>query len=176
MALVTSNQWIMTSANGLTTNSTHSFRVDYVTEDGRRSPLSLPVSGTTWSGLNWNGIPYEWMAQYFGGYSNGKYTPNFWPSSGALLSAGGPSVLKVFLSGGDPFDSTTWLQTSLTRTAQGLFLVWNTQPGFTYQVQLTTDFKMWTNLGDARFAAGTTDSIYVGGNSVGYYRVLLLRQ
>ena len=30
-ALTTSNVWTMTAANGLTTNSTHSFQVDYVT-------------------------------------------------------------------------------------------------------------------------------------------------
>ena len=64
----------------------------------------------------------------------------------------------------------------LTPTAQGMFLSWNTQPGATYQVQVTTDLKTWVNAGSARFAAGTTDSIYVGGSSNGYYRVVLLRQ
>ena len=49
-ALTTSNVWTMTAANGLTTNSTHSFQVDYVTTDGRRSPISPSASGTTWSG------------------------------------------------------------------------------------------------------------------------------
>jgi hypothetical protein len=34
----------------------------------------------------------------------------------------------------------------------------------------------WSNLGGPRFAAGTNDSIFVGGSSAGYYRVLLLRQ
>jgi hypothetical protein len=34
----------------------------------------------------------------------------------------------------------------------------------------------WINLGSPRFAAGTTDSIYVGGSAAGYYRVVLLRQ
>ena len=53
---------------------------------------------------------------------------------------------------------------------------WNTQPGATYQVQSTTNFTSWSNVGSPRFAAGTTDSIYTGGSSVGYYRILLLRQ
>ena len=57
-----------------------------------------------------------------------------------------------------------------------MFLSWNTQAGASYQVQATTDLLTWTNVGSARFAAGTADSIYVGGNSNGYYRVLLLRQ
>jgi hypothetical protein len=63
-----------------------------------------------------------------------------------------------------------------------LFLSWNTQPGATYQVQVTTSFMhmasdtLWSNLGSPRFAAGTNDSIYVGGGMAGYYQVMLLRQ
>ena len=153
-ALTTSNVWTMTAANGLTTNSTHSFQVDYVTTAGTRSPLSPSVSGTTWSGLNWGGIPYEWMAEYFGGYYNGTYHTNYWPSAGTLLASGGPTLLQVFLSGGNPFDSSTWLQTALTKTPQGLFLSWNTQPGFTYQVQVTTNFTAWSNRGRAAVRGG----------------------
>jgi hypothetical protein len=173
-ALTTSNVWTMTAANGLTANSTHSFQLDYVTTDGRRSPISPSASGSTWSGLNWGGIPYEWMAEFFGGYSNGKYTTNYWPSAGTLLASGGPTLLQVFLSSGNPLDSSTWLQTVLTKTSQGLFLSWNPQPGLTYQVQMTTNFTSWSNVGTPRFAAGTSDSIYVGGGSAGYYRILLL--
>jgi len=82
----------------------------------------------------------------------------------------------VFLSGGNPLNSSTWLRTALANTPQGLFLDWNTQPGFTYQVQTTTNFGTWSNLGAPRFAAGASDLIFVGGSSAGYYRVLLLRQ
>jgi hypothetical protein len=171
-ALTTNNFWTMTAANdGLTTNSTHSFQVDYVTTDGRRSPLSPSVSGTTWSGANYYGLPFEWMEEYYG--------LNFaaWPANvNAPLVPGGPTLFQVFLSGGNPLDSSTWLQTSLTKTSQGMFLSWNTQPGFTYQVQVTTNFTSWSNLNTPRFAAGTNDSIYVGGGTAGYYRVLLLRQ
>jgi hypothetical protein len=175
-ALITSNVWTMTSANGLATNSTHSFAVDYTTMDGRRSPLSPSSSGSTWSGLNWGGIPYEWMAEFFGGYINGAYHTTFWSSPNAPVASGGPTLLQVFLSGGNPFDPSTWLRTSLSNTPEGLFLSWNPQPGFTYQVQVSTNLGVWSNLGAPRFAAGTTDSIYVGKSSAGYYRVLLLRQ
>jgi len=173
-ASVITNQWTMTAAYGLTTNSTHSFKVDYVVTDGRRAPKSAASSGTTWSGLNWGGIPYEWMAIYFGGYFNGNYTTTFWPSAGSVL---GPNVTltKVFVSGGNPYDSNTWLKQQLSKTAQGLYLSWNTQPGATYQVQMTTNLKTWTNVGSPRFAAGTTDSIFVGGSPVGYYQVVLMR-
>jgi hypothetical protein len=169
--VVTTNAWVMTAADGLTASSTNWFAVDYVTADGSRSPLSPSASGTTWSGYSWYGIPFEWMAQYYGA-SIGS-----WPGSVATpLTAGGPSLYQVFLSGGIPTNSATWLTQKITPTAEGAFLNWNTQAGATYQVQFTTDFSAWSNVGSPRFAAGTNDSVYVGGNAAGYYRVELLRQ
>ena len=178
-ASVTSNQWTMTAANGLTTNSTHVFEVDYVTSDGRRSPLSPPASGTTWGGQSWGGIPFEWMQAYYGSLSvsfgsSGNAVYN-WPAPNTPLAPGGPSLLQIFLSGGNPLVPSTWLQQQLTRTAQGMFLNWNTQPGATYQVQVSTNLPKWTNLGAPRFAAGAADSVDVGSSSAGYYRILLLR-
>lgn len=169
LAVTSSNAWTMTAANGLTTNSTHSFQLDYVKPGGARSPLSAATTASTWSGVNWYGVPSEWMTAYYG--SNiGQ-----WPSPDAPLVAGGPTLLKVFVSGGNPLDSSTWLTTQMVNTPQGMFLKWNTQPGFTYQVQVTTNFITWSNSGSPRFAAGTNDSIYVGGGTAGYYRILLLR-
>ncbi len=178
-ATINTNIWTMTANNvpsiPLTVNSTHSFRLGYVTTDGRRPSLSPAAVGTTWGGNNWGGIPYEWMAQYFGGYYGGVYHTNAWWSPNLTLGSSGLTLYKVFLSGGDPFDSTTWLQQSMTKTVQGMFLNWNTTPGATYQVQQTTNFSTWSNVGAPRFAAGTTDSLNVGGGSVGYYRIVLLR-
>ena len=169
-ALLSSNQWTMTAASGLTVNSTHSFQINYVTTDGRSPTTNSPAaSGTTWMGYSWGGIPYEWMVAYYGS------DLTQWPSASSKAGGNGPTVTQIFLSGGNPLAPSTWLQTALTHTAQGLFLNWNTQSGATYQVQTTTNFTTWSNLGQPRFAAGNTDSIYVGGNSVGYYRVVLLR-
>jgi hypothetical protein len=176
MAVTASNVWTMTAANGLAPSSTNGFQVDYVTTDGHRSPISPAASGATWSGLNWNGIPYEWMAEFFGGYFGGTYHTNFWPSANAPVTSGSPTLSQIFLSGGNPLDSSTWLATQLSNTPQGLFLTWNTQPGATYQVQVKTNLTAaWSNLGTPRFAAGNSDSIYCGGGSAGYYRVVLLR-
>jgi hypothetical protein len=175
IATVTSNQWTMTAANGLKTNSTHSFQVAYVTITGRLSPLSPSASGTTWIGRSWGGIPYEWMAAYFGGYYGGVYHTNLWPVVGSPVAAGGPTLLQVFVMGGNPYDSTTWLQQTLVQSQQGLFLNWNTQPGHTYQVLTKSSLPgVWTNLGAPRFAAGTSDSIYVGGGPAGYYLIQFL--
>ena len=174
--IVTSNQWTMNAALGLTTNSTHSFQVDYVRTDGKRSPLSPSASGSTWKGLNWGGIPYEWMAQYYGGYVNGIFYSNNWPPAGSVLGTAGLTLGKVFVSGGNPLNPATWLKQTLTHNAQGFFLNWNTQPGATYQVQISTNLGSWSNFGAPIFADGVSKSINVGGSPVGYYRVTMLRQ
>jgi len=165
IAVVTSNQWVMTAAQGLTTSSTHSFALEYQTTSGLVSPVSPSGSGTTWEGCDYEGVPCEWMGDYYG--------TNSWPSASI---PGGPSLVQIFLSGGNPTDPSTWLKTTLTQTSQGMFLSWNTQPGMTYQVQATTDFSHWNNIGVPRFATGTSDSVFVGNGAAGYYRVQLLWQ
>ena len=165
----TTNVWMMTAANGLITNSTHFFRIDYVNSDGTHSPLSAAASGTTWSGLNWGGLPVEWMESFFG------TEISLWPLASTPVVPGGPNLLQLFYSGGDPLDSSTWLTTQLSNTKEGVFLTWNTQPGLTYQVMYTANLVTWINFGSPRFAAGTSDSVYVGGSTSGYYRVMLLR-
>src|SRR5262249_54564700 len=58
-ASLTNNSWMLT---GISPTSTHSFQVGYVTADGRQSPKSASVSGTTWLGFSWYGsVPFEWM-------------------------------------------------------------------------------------------------------------------
>ena len=165
------NTWTMTVANGLAAGSTNWFQVDYVTTDGTISPISPSATGVTWSGGNYYGIPVEWLEQFYGD------SIASWPINvNAPLVPGGLTLLQVFQSGGSPLDPGTWLRTSLSNTAQGMFLSWNTLPGLTYQVQTMSHFGGWTDLGNPRFAAGTSDSIFVGGGSAGYYRVLLMRQ
>jgi hypothetical protein len=116
-----------------------------------------------------SGVPCDWIAE--------MYPTSPWPVNvNAPIVPGGPTVYQVFLSGGDPLNPGTWLRTTLANTQQGLYLSWNTQPGLTYQVQVTTNFAVWSNLGAPRFAAGAGDSIYIGGGSAGYYRIMLLRQ
>jgi hypothetical protein len=167
---VTTNIWLMTAANGLTANSTHSFRVDYVTSSGRQSPLSPATTASTWSGnSNLGGIPADWMAAHFGS------DISKWPSPDAPVAPGGPTLLQLFLSGGDPQDPTTWLRTELVQTPQGFFLSWNPQPGLIYQVQTSADLSSWITVGPPRFAAGKSDSLFVGGNNKAYYRILKLQ-
>ena len=170
LAVTTGNQWLMTAANGLTTSSTHLFQVDYVTTDNHRSPLSPAASGTTWGGQSWGGIPYEWMTMYFGGDTN------LWPSPEADSDHDGMSNAQEFKTGTNPTNATSVLRVQLTQSGQGMFLSWPTVPGLTYQVQIKTSLAAaWTNFGTPRFAAGTSDSVYVGGSATGYYQVMLLQ-
>jgi hypothetical protein len=112
-------------------------------------------------------LPDDWETLYFG--SN---TAN-WPKNGAAtLLAPGVTVFQVFLWGANPNNPNTWLKQWISSTPEGYFLNWNTVPGAIYQVQTTTDFKNWTNLGASRFASGATDSLYLGVTPGSYYRVV----
>jgi hypothetical protein len=184
MATVSGSQgtWTMTTNNGLTASSTHSFALEYVTSLGFPSPISPSTSASTWLGYYWGNppweIPVEWMSYYYGADQSS------WPQANAPLATGGPSLWQVFESGGNPTNSATWLAPKMTWTSQGTFLSWNTQPGMTYQVQEATSmvpFSGWVNFEAPRFAQGTSDSINVSTNNMaksptGYFRIQLLRQ
>ncbi|MBI5773543.1 MAG: hypothetical protein HZA89_07355 [Verrucomicrobia bacterium] len=151
--------------------STHSFRIDYVLSDGRRSLVSAAASGTTWGGdANFDGLPDDWQALYWGGDSAN------WPLPSADSDGDGVSNVDEFLAGTIPTDRTSALRTRIYHTPQGPWLAWNAQAGFVYQVVTSADLKTWTNVGGPRFAAGAADSIAVTrAASAGYYRVRRLR-
>jgi len=165
-AVTTNTTWLMTTADGLSTNSTRTFRVAYVITGGGRSPLSPSASGTTWSGESWNGVPVEWMTAYFGA------DRSHWPLPAADTDGDSISNLSEFLTGTDPMDANSVLRQQVIQTPQGMFLVWNTQAGLTYQIQITTNFVSWNNFGQPRFAVGTNDSVNV---PAGYFRIQVLR-
>ena len=75
--------------------------------------------------------------------------------------------------GGTGGTSNSVLRVSLTSSNKGKRLTWNTEAGGVYQVQYSTNFARWDNLGDARIATGSADSVPVGnGESAGFYRVI----
>jgi hypothetical protein len=169
---LSTNTWTMTAADGLTASSTHTFQVDAVGTDSRTTPISPAASATTWSGYSWGGIPFEWMASYYGADSS------LWPPANAALGQGNPTPYQIFLTGGNPTNPSTWLRTSLQVTqvqGQPLYLLqWNTQPGLTYQVQTSTDMKNWADYQSPRQAAESVDSIQVPKADLQYYRLVRL--
>jgi hypothetical protein len=108
------------------------------------------------------------MTNYFGGNTN------LWPSSSSDSDRSGLSNLQDFLTGSNPTNAATALRVQLNRTPQGIFLIWPTTPGLTYQVIVSTNMTTWSNVGSPRFAAGDSDSIFVGSSSAGFYRVVCL--
>jgi hypothetical protein len=164
LAVVTNNWW---TATGLSPGTTYTFRLAYVLTDARRSPLSGMSSNTTYLAYSYFGIPVEWMTYYFG---------DNWPPANADSDGDGDSNKNEWLKGTNPNDASSVLVARLRPTAQGLYLDWNTQPGLMYQVQSSAaSGGAWVNVGNARFAAGATDSMYVGGGNTGFYRIVRLR-
>jgi hypothetical protein len=165
---ITGNMWTHT---GLGPNSAHSYRLAYLLSGNQRSPLSDPAAGMTWGeDLNGDGLPDDWQEMYWGP------KPNDWPAGDEDSDGDGVSNLKEFQAGTDPTDPNSVLRTRFAMTPQGRRLYWTTQPGFVYQVQTSSDFTAWTNFGDPRFAAGTSDSIPIPGAArSAFYRVIRLR-
>jgi hypothetical protein len=155
----------------LAPGSSHTFQLAYVLTDGRRSPWSAPASGKTWSeDENFDGLPDDWQAQYWGGNRAG------WPAGTVDSDGDGASNLQEFLAGTHPLDAASVLRTRITPGGQSPRLVWNTHPGLMYLVQSTQDFADWSNVGSPRLAAGETDSIQVDGAvEAKYFRVLRMR-
>lgn len=163
-SVTTNTFWTM---SGLTAGSTHSFRLAYVLGDGRRSPLSPSATATTYLyPFTHGGIPYDWMFQMWGSETGS------WPAATVDSDGDGISNLQEFLQGTDPKNASSALRYRLRSTGQGVFLDWNTQPGLMYQVQFSASAGgLWIDFGGPRFAAGTNDSLYVGGSNSGFYRI-----
>lgn len=160
---------IMWSNRGYSPSATHAFRLAYVLTNGIVSPISAAASATTWGpDLNYDGLPDNWQMLYWGTNSAN------WPPANTLL-APGVTVLKVFLWGANPLNPNTWLKESINHTSEGWFLNWSTVPGGVYQVNTSTDLIHWANLGSPRYAAGNTDSIYLGKANKGYYQIVRYR-
>jgi hypothetical protein len=155
--LTTTNNYF--SRANLPTGATKSFRVAYVLSDSRRSPLSAAGVGTTWGAdSNNDGLPDDWQALYWGVEAAN------WPSAEADSDGDGDSNLKEFKAGTIPLNAQSIFKARLEKTAQGTFLTWNTQPGFVYQVETTTNLgssASWVSFGEPRFAAAATDQVLV---------------
>lgn len=167
-ALLTTNLYLV--VGNLVAGSTHSVRMEYVLRDGRRSSLSAAGVGTTWGeDANFDGLPDDWQGRYWG------LNPLGWPGASVDSDGDGATNLQEFLAGTDPTSRDSALRLGMARNAQGLWLNWNTEPGFVYQVQFSTNTVTWQNVGSARFAPGAGDAVPVGGSDLRLYRIIRMR-
>lgn len=167
-AVTTTNQIIVVS--NLAAGTPHSFRLEYVLRDGRRSGLSIVGNGATWGDdANFDGLPDDWQSRYWG------LNPLGWPSGSADSDGDGATNLQEFLAGTSPTNRGSALRLEMAQTAQGLWLNWNTEPGSVYQVQCSTNTVTWQTVGAARFAPGAVDAVAVGGSDVRLYRIIRMR-
>lgn len=148
--------------------STHSVRLAYRTVDGRVSPKSQAVSVTTFGAdTNADGLPDDWQTENWG---------KVWPAAGADSDQDGATNAEEFLAGTDPTNAASVLRMEIGAREQGLYLQWNTQPGNYYQLQVTSDFNSWLNVGAPRFAPSNEDAAPVSvPGQVQYYRVIRMR-
>jgi len=160
MLTVTRPQWLPAS--------THSVRLAYKTADGRVSAPSDAVTVKTWGAdLNGDGLPDDWQTLNWGKH---------WPDANADSDMDGATNLEEFLAGTDPTDPNSILKLRMSSRPQGMYIEWNTEPGNYYQLQITSDFKTWRNIGSPRFAPSTTDSLpATDPGQVRYYRVIRMR-
>ena len=173
--VIDENQPVVVQGNQYTSKelapeSSHSFRLAYQLIDGRKSPYSDSAIGKTWGLEREDGLPSDWLSGFWGVNSA------LWPTAAADSDNDGASNYSEFLAGTNPKDSSSVLRTRLEENSQGWRLVWNTQPGFVYQVQFSSDMKTWENMGTPRFSADVQDSALVDGNrKAAYYRIIRMR-
>jgi hypothetical protein len=163
--LLTTNRYL---ATGLAPGTSHSYALAFVLTDGKRSEKSLPTTGRTWGAdENEDGLPDDWQLQHFGS------KVALWPRANNDSDGDGASDGQELLAGTDPNDPNSVLRVRIVPSPQGRRLQWNTQSGAVYQVQSSTDFVGWQNLGTPRFAAGTIDSVLLSNSSgAAFYRVI----
>ena len=156
--------------DNLMPGSSHSFKLAYQLEDGRLSSTSAGATGCVWDlDRNYDGLPDDWQSRYWPGTSNR-------PAANVDSDGDGALNFQELLAGTDPTDVASVLKLNVERSDQGTRLVWTTQPGAFYQVQVSTNLGSWSGLGPERLAAGTSDSIPVAGaDSVQMFRIIRIR-
>jgi hypothetical protein len=161
----------MTVITGLQPSTVYSCRISYRLNDGRVSPLSTAATGRTW-GVDGNvdGIPDEWQIANWGA------TSSKWGAPNEDSDGDGLSNHQEFLAGTDPRDSASALRTQVETVQGALYFKWNSVPGKVYQIQFSSDFQTWTNVGAQRMAGSGEDSVFVEQSAgLGFYRIILVR-
>ncbi len=151
--------------------TTHNVRLAYRLSDGRVSPLSEATAATTWGeDANGDGLPDDWQRLYWG------EDDRAWPSVSADSDGDGADNATEFRTGTSPVDPTSVLRMRIESSSLSPLLTWNTQPGFVYTLEVSSDLKQWRKTGSPRFAHGSVDSVPINGDLLRtFYRVTRLR-
>jgi hypothetical protein len=172
---------LMTNAvftlSGLAPSTTHTFQLAYELANGTTSPWSGIAQARTWGEdrksrkrLSPDGIPDEWQATYWGDNNQN------WPSLDDDSDGDGALNADEFLAGTNPMDAQSVLRTSITPGQIGLLVTWTSQPGFLYEVQVSTNLVNWSGAAPAQFAPAATTSLSVSkSETAAYYRVIRIR-
>lgn len=156
---------------GLQPGTEYVCRVSYTLSDNRVSGLSSPGSGRTWGvDSNSDGIPDDWQISYWG------TSASKWGAPNDDSDGDGMTNYQEFLAGTDPRNAASSLKTEVQMVDGLLYFKWNTVSGKVYQIQYSTDFHTWVNVGSQRLAASGEDSVFVEQSSgIGFYRIVLVR-
>lgn len=159
---------MLTIARAWAPKSSHTVRLAFRTADGRVSPKSEAATVMTFGpDANSDGLPDDWQTENWG---------KIWPAAGADSDGDGASNAQEFLAGTDPTSAGSVLRLEIQARQQGMYLLWNTQPGSYYQLQVTADFQAWQNAGTPRFAPSSEDAAPISApGQVQYYRVIRMR-
>lgn len=149
----------------------HSVQLAYRLSDGRVSPPSEATTATTWGeDVNGDGLPDDWQRSFWG------EDEGAWPSVSADSDADGADNATEFRTGTNPLDSNSVLRMRIESSSLSPLLTWNTQPGFIYTLEVSSDLKQWRKTGSPRFARGSVDSVPISSDLLRtFYRVTRLR-
>lgn len=167
LAEVEANYWIH---EALAPGGALSVEIAYVLPTGEVSPRSAVGQGRAWGAdRNFDGLPDDWQEHFWPGAAR-------YPGPHEDTDGDGATNLEEWLAGTDPTDATSRLTVRVQPTPLGLRVEWTSRPGFIYQLQASPDGKVWTAVGNPRFAADTADGItLVASDEVSLYRVLRVR-
>jgi len=161
---------------GLQPGREYAFRVGYVSKDGRKSPLSNYGFNKTWGrDYNNDGLPDDWQRGHFGNNSAK------WPSG--TLDTDGDRVanMEEFMAGTDPMDVSSVLVMEVTVLEKGHRISWESEPGFVYQLEMTSNLKnfqetIWVPEGDPIIAADNISGITVKMvDNLSFFRIKRIR-
>ena len=164
------------------------FRVNTTTPSKQMQPdvVAGPTQGflAVWAGMTQLnafdifGQAYSVVPAPAGSLASGPSHEGSATGGGAAttLSPAGLGAADLLRSTGVVGGPGSGLRVALALNRHARELRWNATPGGIYQVQISTNLTVWTNLGEPRTAAAATDMLSLtGGQAAAFFRVIQVR-